>query len=94
MSDVKFTRVSKGEDILFQVFDGDDGFEYLAAMAPRAVGMRSLDNAIEALRPADLRWSLIESNIHTVEIEDPLGVPGISKEPGPVVCALYRRVKQ
>ena len=88
-----FERTSEAPSVLCHRFDCDDGFEYLAAIAPRGehphvtvFGGRLGD------REATGGWLLVESALQTVQhIVEGSRFP--NKSPGPVCCYLYRRSK-
>ncbi len=90
---IEFTR-TVGAALHIRLYDGDDGFEYLVAVAE--CGGKDIDHAGDIMLgngSVTSGWSLVSSMLFVVELDEPLGVAGFSKEPGPVVCALYRREK-
>lgn len=92
---LNFTRTDFGATRHLRLYDGDDGFEYLVAITE--IGAPDImygGDIVMGEGTVTSGWSLVSQTLFVVELDEPLGVAGFSKEPGPVVCSLYRREKQ
>ena len=75
-----------------QIFEGDDGYDYLVANTVRGLG-RAAEAADHNENLKAEGWEAVEAVIHKVRLQDP-AEEFERKCPGPVVCTLWRRKRR